>query len=358
MTDINEILSYLNRHKIRATYGAVGDMLGIPAIAVGQRLGKICPEASWVVSASSGKPSGYTESDYHPALFEQEKILRRGDELRKILGDKINRQRPITKSAIEHPIGSSVVHQASGGSSRQIAGIDLAWISERNGSGIAIGTIHDGRVEVEQLHCGIIGLANVKNLLKTCPNLEGVAIDAPLIIQNTDGSRPCEKDLSKVYSSRWAGCHPSSKSRYPDASSVKLSKWLEAQGLNHLASGTKWQIEVYPHPAIIELFGLSKRHKYKKGTLEERRVGQIELASYIKTLGQSPKLALKIPGAFSSFLDEGHIHSLSGLGLKHNEDALDALICLYIAGLYASGEIMRVFGDVPTGYIVVPNRNL
>ena len=153
------------------------------------------------------------------------------------------------------------------------------------------------------------------------------------------------------------GCYPSSKSLFPNASSVNLSTWLEGQGLAHLASRNKWQIEVYPHPAIIELFGLSKRHKYKKGTVEERRVGQIELASYIRTLGQSPQLALVIPQNFSMFLDPAHIQSLSGLDLKHNEDALDALICIYIAGLYACGSGIRVFGDVQTGYIVVPNRS-
>ena len=43
------ILDALNREKIRATYGAVADVLGIPAGSVGQILGMRRPEASWVV---------------------------------------------------------------------------------------------------------------------------------------------------------------------------------------------------------------------------------------------------------------------------------------------------------------------
>ena len=227
-------------------------------------------------------------------------------------------------------------------------------ISEKNGSGIAIGTLSPARVEVTQIYCGIVGLDNIKRVLEDCNELRGVAVDAPLIIENRDGARPCENALSKVYRSKWAGCHPSNKSRFPNASSVKLSKWLEAKGLDHLGSGPGWQIEVYPHPAIIELFGLPARLKYKKGSLEEKREGQVELAGHIRTLDRTSTLSLIVPDSLSPFLDPGHIRTLSGLDLKHNEDALDALICLYVAGLYSSGHEMMVFGDTRTGYIVVP----
>ena len=49
--DIRTILAGLNTHQIRATYGAVGELLGIPAIGVGRYLGDPRAEASWVVSA-------------------------------------------------------------------------------------------------------------------------------------------------------------------------------------------------------------------------------------------------------------------------------------------------------------------
>ncbi len=45
---------------------------------------------------------------------------------------------------------------------------------------------------------------------------------------------------------------------------------------------------------------------------------------------------------------------MSGQALKSNEDALDAIICLYIAGLYAIGFQGQVFGDKSSGYIWVP----
>lgn len=367
MVDIQQILVCLNREQIRATYGAVGEVMGIPAIGVGRHLGKCRAEASWIVSASSGRPSGYNHSDYHEALFISEQILKRGSELHKLLGGQIQEiayqprhsaRALATKLKVSSIPTSKLIRLHSTATDYRIAGIDLAWISEKNGSGIAIGRLSGKQVTLEELHCGVIGLDNVTDLLERTHKLHGVAVDAPLIIGNRNGARPCEEALNKVYRGKWAGCYPSNQSLLPDASSVKLSKWLNIRGMPHLGSREEsgWQIECYPHPAIIELFGLEKRHKYKKGTANEKRQGQIELAHYIQSLSSSPTLSLLIPDAFSAFLDSKHIQSLSGQGLKHNEDALDALICLYIAGLYAKGANMVIFGNSEQGYIVVPTK--
>jgi predicted RNase H-like nuclease len=365
MIDIQQILTCLNKNQIRATYGAVGKVMGIPAIGVGRHLGELRAEASWIVSASSGKPSGYDQSDYHEALFSKQEIIKDGHELLELLGDRIQdthvQPKPSTRTSAtplksrQSPISRVISHNSTETGYR-VAGIDLAWSTEKNGSGIAIGLLSDKQVILEELHCGVIGLNNVTDILDHTQKLQGVAVDAPLIIENKKGARPCEEALNEVYRARWAGCYPSNQSLFPDASSVKLSKWLESRRMPHLGAGNEsgWQIECYPHPAIIELFGLKKRHKYKKGTLEEKQQGQIELAHYIQSLGSSSTLSLRIPDAFSAFLDSGHIQKLSGQGLKHNEDALDALICLYIAGLYAIGKEMVIFGDSEEGYIVVP----
>ncbi|RLA45635.1 MAG: hypothetical protein DRR42_19160 [Gammaproteobacteria bacterium] len=339
--------------------------MGIPAIGVGRHLGESRAEASWIVSASSGKPSGYDQSNYHEALFSRHEILRNGPDLRKLLDGNIQETPAQSKPPApalptrlkSSPLPTSIgITHNSINTDYRIAGIDLAWISEKNGSGIAIGLLSDKQITLEELHCGVIGLGNVTDLLDRTHNLRGVAVDAPLIIENRKGARPCEEALNKVYRAKWAGCYPSNQTLYPEASSVKLSKWLDIQGMPHLALGNEsgWQIECYPHPALIELFGLEKRHKYKKGTSIEKRQGQIQLAEYIQSLCSSSTLSLKIPDAFTAFLNSEHIQGLSGQGLKHNEDALDAIICLYIAGLYAIGKEMAVFGDSEKGYIVVP----
>lgn len=83
---LNTVLALLNRIRIRATYGAVADVLGTNAQNVGKLLGDRRPEASWVVADDeNGRPSGYTREQEHPALYDMNKVIRTGDELRGLL---------------------------------------------------------------------------------------------------------------------------------------------------------------------------------------------------------------------------------------------------------------------------------
>ena len=82
--DLTEIVRFLNEEKVRATYGAVADLIGGIARGVGARLTAIysmSPEASWVVNAETGRPTGYDQSQWHPDLFSKNSIIRTGSEL-------------------------------------------------------------------------------------------------------------------------------------------------------------------------------------------------------------------------------------------------------------------------------------
>jgi predicted RNase H-like nuclease len=239
---------------------------------------------------------------------------------------------------------------------RRIAGIDLAWQTQCNGSGIAIGTLSGNILTVEELHVGVVRLENVIRILEAASSLVGVAVDAPLIIDNHYGPRPCETELNDVYRSKWAGCYPANLSLYPDAMSVRLGNHLSESGFAHLgdAAHGKWQVECYPHPVLIELFGLDKRLAYKKGTADQKRTGQARLARLIKQLRERPRLSLRIPKKHSNIIDEQRISNLKGQALKDNEDGLDALLCLYVAGLYALNSEFKTFGSTDGGYIAVP----
>jgi len=92
------ILDYLNREHVRATYGAVGEALGIPAIAVGTSLGDRCPEASWIVSAETGQPTGYAPGDIHPLLEGSPIITSGADLVRRLAGFPSRKREPGTSS--------------------------------------------------------------------------------------------------------------------------------------------------------------------------------------------------------------------------------------------------------------------
>ena len=84
---VKEILDYLNDAHVRCTYGAVGEVIGVPPQSVGGYLGEKCKEASWVVRADTGEPTGYTDAEKHPRLKERKHIIRSGTELERCMRD-------------------------------------------------------------------------------------------------------------------------------------------------------------------------------------------------------------------------------------------------------------------------------
>ena len=235
-----------------------------------------------------------------------------------------------------------------------LAGIDLAWQSKKNPSAIAIGNIKNKILTVNKIATAVYGVESVLGIINQIDRLVGIAIDASLIINNNHGMRECEKQIGRRYAARGASCHATNTTLYPLADSVYLAEQLLKAGFNHL-QGDQWQIECYPHPALIEIFSLKKRLKYKKGKVAERRAGQIKLAALLRKLKSSRILKLETNELASQIMNNFYIESLQGQALKSNEDALDAIVCLYIAGLYAIQHQGKIFGEPDSGYIWVPS---
>ena len=83
---LDQILDCLNRKRVRATYGAVGAVIGRPARGVGSAIGDRTRRASWVVNARTGRPTGYAHSQVDPNLYRTSHVIKTGDELRQLCG--------------------------------------------------------------------------------------------------------------------------------------------------------------------------------------------------------------------------------------------------------------------------------
>jgi len=81
---VREIIDVLNRRRTRATYGAVGELLRVPARSVSRWLGERRPEASWVVAKKTLRPTGYADGQLHPDL-PGSGVITTGAELRRLL---------------------------------------------------------------------------------------------------------------------------------------------------------------------------------------------------------------------------------------------------------------------------------
>lgn len=74
MWTLDAILDLLSQYHQRATYGAVGAVLGIPAAFVMQGRPRDYRH-SWVVNQDTGDPTGYTAAQCDPQLYARNTIL-------------------------------------------------------------------------------------------------------------------------------------------------------------------------------------------------------------------------------------------------------------------------------------------
>ncbi|WP_417438944.1 DUF429 domain-containing protein [Idiomarina sp.] len=238
-----------------------------------------------------------------------------------------------------------------------LAGIDLAWTA-KHPTGIAFGKLKGDVVTVTDIAHDVLTPDSICEEFKG-RRVEGVAIDAPTIINNQTGMRECEKAIGRSFGQKKASCMPSNLEKYPNHPAVELSQKLETQGFQHLTTDKKFQVECYPHPAIINMFGLPERLKYKKKKgmkVADQVHGQRRLGWLLRSLENSPVLRLKI----ANHVQVGHFkfdqeHNLVGSEVKAHEDKLDAIVCLYVAALHAIGHT-SILGSPGDGYIVVPKQ--
>lgn len=238
-------------------------------------------------------------------------------------------------------------------------GIDLAWQSNRNPTGIAVleGDRDGARLTTLSTISPEMSVADFVTANATANTV--VAIDAPLIIVNEIGQRSCETAVGKRYGSREAACHTTNLRLYPSSSSVALTAELASHGFVHVdprnsQSGGRLMAEVYPHAAMVALWNLPKTIKYKKGSIDEKLTGLNTLRTHLSRLSQAePPLRRS---ALSSDLLAEELNQLRGRKLKDYEDQLDALFCAYLAYYfwYWGWERSEMFGDLKSGYILNP----
>lgn len=242
-------------------------------------------------------------------------------------------------------------------------GLDLAWAAH-NPSGGAVMTVDGtgGRLtDVTVLRDNLDVLSFID---RHVPEGVGgvVAIDAPLRVPNASGSRAAERELARVFGRFQAGAHPANRALVGDASgNVRgevLAGALQERGFVldpflNARQQTRRVVEVFPHPAMVSLFGLSRTLKYKN-----KGQGRAALLSAWAALhGHLRALASADPPLHGlDALLATEVTALRGRSLKDHEDQVDAVVCAYVA-LYAwtwGAARTEVFGSVEGGHILTP----
>ncbi|MCS7286971.1 MAG: DUF429 domain-containing protein [Anaerolineae bacterium] len=235
-------------------------------------------------------------------------------------------------------------------------GIDLAW-SCRNPSAIVVLEGEKAVAWNERIVSDEEIITFLRETVGEKPAL--IAVDAPLIVPNESGFRPCDRELAAAFRRYEAAPHPANRRRFRGKiRGEELVRKLAAEGFVHSPiiephKDTRQVVEVYPHPASVALFGLERTLKYKARPGRPLDFRKKELSRFIALLKGLEKAfpPLHAPGILS-----GELSPLKGRELKTFEDLLDALFCAYIA-LYCwtfGPKGYRIFGNMEEGYILVP----
>jgi predicted RNase H-like nuclease len=115
-------------------------------------------------------------------------------------------------------------------------------------------------------------------------------------------------------------------------------------------------IEVYPHPALVELTGEDERLRYKVGKTQTywRELKLVERRQNLLFVWKRIVDALdhQIDGVAAALREVGE--SPSGLELKAYEDSLDAVVCAWV-GVCALEGLAEALGDSDSA-IWIPAR--
>lgn len=242
-------------------------------------------------------------------------------------------------------------------------GVDLAWGNKAE-TGLAV-IDDEGHLLANEL------LVDLDTIVDFIARHSGdhclVGVDAPLVVRNETGHRPCEKALAK----RGTPAYPANRQLFQKIHGCVrgelLVSLLSEAGFvltdRHpveLADG-RFVFEVYPRAvlnfhAFDPLTGRSSLapYKAKRGV----SVGDIRkgIAEVRDLLG---RLELPLLFDYAELVrpaGDREIETYSGRQLKSVADLLDALLCAYVVYSarsfgYAGGEIV---GDLESGYILVP----
>jgi len=190
------------------------------------------------------------------------------------------------------------------------------------------------------------------------------AVDMPLAHSPIVGRRFSDDQVSIAYGSRKCGTYTPNVLR-PGALSDALTGVFRRAGYPLLTQtiAPPGLIEVYPHPALVELTGASERLPYKASkvstywpsvTPSERRA---RLYRQWKEIAAS--LEREIAGVTAALPQPGM--DARGVEMKAYEDKLDAIICAWVGICALEGRAMPYGNDdaaiwIPKSTAVAPIR--
>ena len=259
-------------------------------------------------------------------------------------------------------------------------GLDLAWRESRPGrvaneTGVAV-VDSAGRV----VDAGWTrGLEETVNRVVTAAGPSALLfVDAPLVVDNPGGQRPCETQVGQRYG-RWKVSANTTNLRSARQAGVMLRRLLEERGWRYSDGHSgppvdgRWCCECYPYTTLVGAAELGydlERPRYKRKprsmpVAQWRPIRQAACDDLIQRLTRltqaDPPLRLDSNPVTRQLVVEPS--PLNHTAYKHREDLIDALLCAWTAALWSrQGDRCQVLGppadetNPPVATIIAPAK--
>jgi predicted RNase H-like nuclease len=260
---------------------------------------------------------------------------------------------------------------------RSVLGIDAAWTLTQP-SGVALATETSGGWQLEAVSKSYLDFLrlgtvtadanpmkpNPAAMIRACDTIlsrppDLVAIDMPVAHSPITSRRASDNAVSREYGGRWASTHsPSAERPGKIADDLKSSFTTAGYPLSTAVLTCPSLIEVYPHPALIELLDAEKRLPYKISNRRKYWPDHTadECLDLILSCWQSIVTALD--AHISGVADKLPVPPRTSkvAVFKSFEDSLDAVVCAWVAICALDGKA-KPFGDASSAiWIPLPLR--
>jgi len=230
-------------------------------------------------------------------------------------------------------------------------GVDLAW-GNRATTGLA--TV-DGSGELLAVADAVTDEQVLDWLGRWATGPSVIAFDAPLVVTNPAGARECERLVGRYFGRYGVACHPSNTANPSFTDGGRAARLLQ---IVRRANPNVDAIEVYPHPAIIVLFGLNRVLPYKNKpgrSFPELRAAMWQLVGHVEGLARA-EVPLRVAGHEGWRAIHRTVEAATRKAdLRRVEDRIDAVVCAYIALLTVTRpHTVRTLVGADGGSIVTP----
>lgn len=235
-------------------------------------------------------------------------------------------------------------------------GLDLGWTPRDSSGGVILEPV-EGGVRVTSAD----SLRAHEDTLRWLARSRGrtgcvLAFNAPIIVENLSGSRPCEKLLAEHFNQYRIDEYANNimSASHPRT----MAKGLFRMGFepNPETDAAERIIETHTQSAQVLLFGIDRPVRMKAGPIGGRKESVQRLRELIVEKLYTGVPAL-LPSQALDAMMTAHLPDLNGTRLGELEERLEALIVAYVAAwLGENGVASCAFlGDMQRGYILLPD---